>query len=822
MDLPTPPDRSPNVTPPPPPTSPAPPEDAPLTARGWLAQNGVMMLLLLVAAVFLYNRVGLEGLAPAALAALGLGFLIFIHELGHFAAAKWCDVHVKTFSIGFGPAVPGCHYTLGETTYMVGILPLGGYVNMVGEGTEADEDESNPRSFKAKTVLQRMLIISAGVIMNILFGMLCFVAVYRYHGVDRPPAMAWRTEAGSPAWVKGVRAGWRVTRIGEHKNPYFDDLKYAVANSPHGAVLGFEFADRDGQTFERDLEPILEANGTMPTIGIAFPSRLKLTHESARRMRSVPVTYTGAAALARIVPLERGDELVSIDGKPVGVRPWEDLCRRLEEVETQTIELAIRRAGKEEKISVPASGFDFGDSIVGTTSPLTPDDPFNIEPIALDPNQEPKRDLGDPFEFRRRQTLLNGKPMVIEVQRSKVIGGRKSQERQKLLVPPAYNRDLGLRMKMGKVAAVRLGSEAETAGLAKGDEISQVGLKFRDGPVDFKKLEGIDPVRLPDALYAAVHQNPKELPPADFSVIFKIRVTIDHNKSGEKELPPIRWDDSWGPSDEAPIGPWSPMSIPQLGVAYQVDSTIVAVSPGSPADKAGLKPQDEVVSLRIREGGKTADKVEWSKEQKLASKRGKVAEVYDQWAHFFWMMQRNDFAIVELKIKRGGELLSNTFGPIEALPDRTWPLAERGLLLTGDTRRQKADSFGEAMWLGMERSLGFIKNILLNLRSLVTQRVSANSLGGPIEIASQAFSFANEDWFIFAQFLGIISINLAVVNFLPIPVLDGGHMVFLLYEWVRGKPPSESVKNAATIVGVVLLLSLMVFVFYLDISRRIL
>jgi regulator of sigma E protease len=57
---------------------------------------------------------------------LGLGLVIFIHELGHFLAAKWCDVHVKTFSIGFGPSVPFCSYRWGETTYMVGIIPLGG------------------------------------------------------------------------------------------------------------------------------------------------------------------------------------------------------------------------------------------------------------------------------------------------------------------------------------------------------------------------------------------------------------------------------------------------------------------------------------------------------------------------------------------------------------------------------------------------------------------------------------------------------------------------------------------------------------------------
>src|SRR5204862_2126150 len=114
---------------------------------------------------------------------LGLGFIIFIHELGHFLAAKWCDVHVRTFSIGFGPAVPFCSYKWGETTYMVGVIPLGGYVEMVGQtdGPESENDadhDDDPRSFRRKTVGQRMLIISAGVTMNIIFGMICFMAAY--------------------------------------------------------------------------------------------------------------------------------------------------------------------------------------------------------------------------------------------------------------------------------------------------------------------------------------------------------------------------------------------------------------------------------------------------------------------------------------------------------------------------------------------------------------------------------------------------------------------------------------------------------------------
>jgi len=91
--------------------------------------------------VLVFRVYGLDGLWRASLGALGLGFVIFIHELGHFLAAKWCDVHVQTFSIGFGPALPGCSFQRGETLYMIGVLPLGGYVNMVGEGTDVEENE---------------------------------------------------------------------------------------------------------------------------------------------------------------------------------------------------------------------------------------------------------------------------------------------------------------------------------------------------------------------------------------------------------------------------------------------------------------------------------------------------------------------------------------------------------------------------------------------------------------------------------------------------------------------------------------------------------
>ena len=99
------------------------------------------------------------------------------------------------------------------------------------------------------------------------------------------------------------------------------------------------------------------------------------------------------------------------------------------------------------------------------------------------------------------------------------------------------------------------------------------------------------------------------------------------------------------------------------------------------------------------------------------------------------------------------------------------------------------------------------------------RRIPANSVGGPILIAQQAFVHAGLDFSSFMLFLAMISVNLAVVNFLPIPILDGGHMVFLIYEKLRGRPPSETVRTGATYVGLALLLSLMIFVFYTDIRR---
>ena len=91
---------------------------------------------------------------------------------------------------------------------------------------------------------------------------------------------------------------------------------------------------------------------------------------------------------------------------------------------------------------------------------------------------------------------------------------------------------------------------------------------------------------------------------------------------------------------------------------------------------------------------------------------------------------------------------------------------------------------------------------------------------GPLEIAAASYSIAGENLQLFVLFIGMISVNLAVINFLPIPVLDGGHMVFLIYEKLRGRPAPEAIRVAATFVGLAMIASLMLFVIFLDVQKR--
>lgn len=135
-----------------------------------------------------------------------LGLVIFVHELGHFLVARWAGVRVDRFAIGFGPALFSIRH--GETEYALCLIPLGGYVRMLGQTDtpEVEEQTDDERSYQNKSVGARMAIISAGVVMNILFGFACFAVAYQI-GVDYQPAVIGTTIPALPAWKAGISGG---------------------------------------------------------------------------------------------------------------------------------------------------------------------------------------------------------------------------------------------------------------------------------------------------------------------------------------------------------------------------------------------------------------------------------------------------------------------------------------------------------------------------------------------------------------------------------------------------------------------------------------
>jgi regulator of sigma E protease len=790
--------RGPELTPPAPPQTPPPKPELNPTLGDWFARNGVSLVLLVGLFIFLYMKFNVDGLWTIGKVAVGLGLVIFIHELGHFAVAKWCDVHVETFSIGFGPALPGCKFKRGETTYMIGLVPLGGYVKMVGEGADSDEGDDDPRSFKNKSVWQRMAIISAGVIMNVLLAFVCFIIVFKGPGKKQPAGVVGMTTVGSPAWEKGVPSGAWIKRIGSVEDPYFTQLMPVVMNSAPGEELDFVYVlPPDRKEVDIKLVARKTKNDTRPLIGISAPPCLVLEKERHLRGHSHPVITHSAAADAT-PPFEFEDTII-------GIARAEDLKQN---------------GGTWKK------------------EWYLPIDPRNQE-----------KEQPDFFVFSRKLEEWKGEEIAVRVRRKEGEGFKEVTIR----VPPAYHYTFGLRMQMGEITAIRPGSPAENAedqdknrasrenGVKTGDIIKRVEVTGPDDQVTRFVFSGkdvdstkagtepaekrvkvlwIDPARLPFELRRWADQ--KKAGPKEVSL------TVRRNK-GEKTLK-LTWQDTlpgnsnvrWRFTKEAPI---SAMAVSELGLGYQVGTKVAGLDPAyKDKVKEALRlfpflprPEtDGAFKETIKEGDEITGVNFWYVDANGEPKKEtrEVLDGEDQWAYVLWAFQYQDLKKITLKIKGRDEEMT-----LEAWEDKTWPLADRGWALSPDLRTQYADTIWEAVGMGMSDTWDKITQVYATLRGMITGRISVKNLGGPITIARAAYSIAGENFWEFLFFLGLISINLAVVNFLPIPVLDGGHMVFLIYEKIRGKPASEHVRTVLTLLGLAAILSLMGFVIYLDIWR---
>ncbi len=214
---------------------------------------------------------------------------------------------------------------------------------------------------------------------------------------------------------------------------------------------------------------------------------------------------------------------------------------------------------------------------------------------------------------------------------------------------------------------------------------------------------------------------------------------------------------------------------------------ILLVDGGGPAADAGLLAGDRLLSI---DGKDLAD-----------------------WNELIPAVQSFRGTTMVCRVMRGTQELTITLQPTRTL--------DLGFKPVGNFLRQtyQVDGVGNAIKAGLVCSADMLKQLYVTLKEMVTGDVSAKNLGGIIQISRVSYAFAESGFARFMYFLAMLSLNLAFVNVLPIPVLDGGHLLFVLIEKIKGSPISARVHGYSLTLGLVFVVGLMVFVTYNDIAR---
>src|SRR5580704_1453715 len=183
-----------------------------------------------------------------------LGFMILIHEFGHYAAAKYFGVRVEVFSIGFGKRLLG--FTKNGTDYRISAIPLGGYVKMSGENP-MDDRTGDPGEFLSHPRWQRFIIALAGPFMNVMLAIALLTGVYMVHYeypavLDELASVGW-VNPNTPAERAGIKRGDKIVRVEDIDNPTWEQVDVKDALNPN-QPLKFSI-ERDGQVTEKTLAP---------------------------------------------------------------------------------------------------------------------------------------------------------------------------------------------------------------------------------------------------------------------------------------------------------------------------------------------------------------------------------------------------------------------------------------------------------------------------------------------------------------------------------------------------------------------------------------
>jgi len=677
------------------------------------------------------------------LLAVGFGFVIFFHELGHFLAAKWRGVKVEQFAVGFGSAIiswrkglgfrwgtSGPEYdrllaaeregiqttdvhAIGETEYRLNWVPLGGYVKMLGQDDlNPNSVPDDPRAYNNKSIGSRMIIISAGVIMNVILAAVGFMIVFLM-GFHAPPAEVGGIFSDSPA-AYATRAdgtnvplavGDRIIKLDDRPQADYTKLGLWVALGRPGKPLSLLVRHRDGteetlfvtaQRMESDSKDFL-------SMGVLPPSELQGMDPRDAKDVAEMLKYRDLF-LPDSTDVMPGERITAINGQAVAAPDKADdywmLDQALRDSDGTPITLTVLSADGKTSRNVP-----------------------------LLPHFE------QPFDF---DAELNFTGMVPRV----------------------------------AVMSITPDSPAEAAHAKPGDVVEGITQKAGND------TRAILPRRtLMKLLNTAGEQNTQ------------IQLTVQQPGQLPRLTDPVIPNLQLGENKKG------------MGLALMADeqSTVLSdVMPGSAADRAGIKAGWQVTSV-------DAHPV----------------------ANWFQVRHRMLDASADRAIAIDAKDMTGQTHHLTFNPTADELLAMRNLTFTNDLMavlherievRKTSNPLIAAQW-GLVETRDFILQFYLTLQRMLDGSVSYTHAMGPVGIFTYGAKFAEKgsDWLIW--FLAMISANLAVVNFLPFPVVDGGQFCFLLLEKIQGRPLSDNAQKIVQVVGLAMILGIFLIVTYQDIAR---
>ncbi|MEQ8316680.1 MAG: site-2 protease family protein [Phycisphaerales bacterium] len=676
------------------------------------------------------------------LVVVGFGLIIVIHELGHFVAARWAGIRVFAFAVGFGPALFSYRKGLGlrrgssepayramladrgltvhdqappdvsPTEYRLNWLPFGGYVKMLGqEDANPGAVSHAPDSYQTCHPAKRLVVISAGVVANVVLAAFIFMFVFMVGLKTEPPRLgivavngpAAAAEPEDPSIVPvGLESGDTVLRVNDREARSFNDLMLATAMATPGKPIGV-VVERDGfdEPLRFEVMPRKNDLTNLQDIGVAPARSTRLFDDGGDResydrvMRQIGLEgVPPGATLATVAIAGQGSKPISDSGKLADVfaesggRPVTLEFQQGEASHRATLE--PRAVYQEAMVEMPSGARSPQTHLLGLTPVMTV-----AELDATARGYEQGLRTGDLFARLGSVEYPSITAGIAEIK-------RRAGERIPIVV-------------------IRDGAPVELTASVK-----------RDGTIGFFPAQDLDSARV-------------SLPPSGVEA-----------KPAAIDRPGLEI----ASIDGRPVSSFAEIR------AALIDATSTALASGSDAEVG--------IAVRLPDADGTT-------------------------------IPRT----LTLTSEQVNELHALGFGPPPGLLSVFRP-AEFTL---------KAEGPIDAIGVGLAETHRVMMMTYLTFARLVQGSVKVEHLKGPVGIAHLGTRIADRGiiWLLF--FMALISVNLAVVNFLPIPIVDGGQFLFILFEWARGKPVPEAIQSFATVVGLLLIGAAFLLVTFNDIRN---